>query len=288
MYNTARQLYFWPGMKNAIVTKASNCSTCTEHQRSRTKAPLRSTLPSSAGGPMQSMGTDLFQACGKQWIVLVDRFSGYCFIKQLRSTTSASIIATLTDWFLDYGWPQSIRSDGGPQFRSEFQKFCRENQIIHELSAPYNPEANGLAEAAVKSMKNIIIRTKESQTDLHTALATWRNMTRDDGTSPADLFFGRRQRLPNLPEMLSSKAADVSTTKRDRTYQQVISSKNASRSGNFKARIGEKVIIQDQSTGKIRSHSSLRHHQERKSLETSGIPDLLIGFPSSINKSANK
>ena len=27
------------------------------------------------------------------------------------------------------------------------------------------------------------------------ALASWRNMIRQDGTSPAQLFFGRRQRL---------------------------------------------------------------------------------------------
>ena len=55
----------------------------------------------------------------------------------------------------DYGWPTHIRTDGGPQFWSEFKEFCTAHGITHELSSPYNPESNGLAEAAVKSLKRL-------------------------------------------------------------------------------------------------------------------------------------
>ena len=54
------------------------------------------------------------------------------------------------------GWPQSIQSDGGPQFRCEFVNFFVENGISHELSAPYNPRSNGLAESGVKIVKSIL------------------------------------------------------------------------------------------------------------------------------------
>ena len=33
---------------------------------------------------------------------------------------------------------------------------CRENGIVHEESSPYNPPANGLAEAGVKIIKGIL------------------------------------------------------------------------------------------------------------------------------------
>ena len=64
-----------------------------------------------------------------------------------------------------------------------------------QLSSPYNPESNGLAEAAVKSLKGIVLRCTERGENIHQAIAAWRNTSRQDGSSPAQLFFGRRQRL---------------------------------------------------------------------------------------------
>ena len=110
----------------------------------------------------------------------------------------------LETWFTDFGWPLFICSDNGLQFRSEFAFFCKLHGVTHELSSPYNPESNGLAEAAVKNMKSLVLRCKEKDENLSHALAAWRNMIRQDSTSPAQLFFGRRQHLglAMLPEML--------------------------------------------------------------------------------------
>ena len=159
---------------------------------------MKHTPPSAALGPMHSVGMDLFDADGKKWLVMVDRYLGYAFLKQLHSTTTAKIINTVRDWFMDYGWPDVIRSDGGPQFRQEFAEFCKNNSISHELSSPYNPESNGLAESAVKSMKSLVIKCKEDKSDLHYAISAWRNMAREDGITPSQAFFGRRQKQ-NLP-----------------------------------------------------------------------------------------
>ena len=74
----------------------------------------------------------------------------------------------MEQWFNDYGWPTHIRTDGGPQFRSEFKEFCTEHGITHELSSPYNPESNGLAEVAVKSLKGIVLRCTEREAKIFT------------------------------------------------------------------------------------------------------------------------
>ena len=69
------------------------------------------------------------------------------------------------------------------------------------------------AEAAVKNMKSLVLRCKAKGENLSHALAAWRNMTRQDGTSPIQIFFGRRQRLglPMLPELLDQTTVDQST-----------------------------------------------------------------------------
>ena len=105
---------------------------------------------------MRHVGTDIFDAIGKKWIVL-DRYSGYAWTQQLKRTDTETVTGQLSSWFAEYGWPTSIRSDGGLQFRTEFSTFCQNNGIRHELSSPYNPESNGLAEAAVKNIKTLIL-----------------------------------------------------------------------------------------------------------------------------------
>ena len=109
----------------------------------------------------------------------------------------------LTTWFNILGWPSSVRSDGGPEFCGDFPRFCAKN-IVHELSAPYNPRSNGLAEAGVKTVKNILRKCYASGEDPCLALYEWRNVPRTDGFSPAQLMFGRSQRtgLPTLPQQI--------------------------------------------------------------------------------------
>ena len=144
---------------------------------------------------MRCVGIDLFTAAGSDRLAMVDRYSGYAWAAKLTNTTTRHVLSHLETWFTEFGWPLIIHSDNGPQFQSEFGFFCHAHGITHELSSPYNPESNGLAEAAVKNMKSLVLRSKSKGENFHHALATWHNMTRQDGTSTAQLFFGRRQRL---------------------------------------------------------------------------------------------
>ena len=193
-YKTATQLYYWPGMKNHIRQKIDSCSACMEERPRQARQPVQLLPPSAAVEPMRHVGTDLFDAIGHSWLTLVDRYSGYAWVKKMKNTNTESITTQLTKWFTESGWPANIRTDGGPQFRTEFSKYCRQNGIEHELSSPYNPESNGLAEAAVKNMKSLVKRCHKLGEELAPAVAAWRNMARPDGLSPSQLFCGRRQR----------------------------------------------------------------------------------------------
>ena len=78
----------------------------------------------------------------------------------IKNTNSANIIKILKKWFNILGFPKTIRSDWGPQFRTESDTFCNDNNIIHELSSPYNPSSNGLVEQAFKTAKHLIKKVR--------------------------------------------------------------------------------------------------------------------------------
>ena len=170
-YDLCRSLYFWPGMFNDIRQTISECKPCNVHRPSQPKNP-RLTLPPSSylGHPMGHVGLDLFEFGGKQHLICVDHWSGYPMFAQLSSTTSAAVIDVLKTWFNILGWRQSVRSDGAPQFRGKFAKFCELNGIRHELSAPYNSRSNGLAEFRVKIFKSILISCLGEEKDVQRAL----------------------------------------------------------------------------------------------------------------------
>ena len=108
---------------------------------------------------MQAVGLDLFHAGGRDYLVMVDRYSGYPFVQCLASTTAAAVTPALAGWWELFGLPSVVRVDGGPQFRcQEFLTFCGERDIELETFSPYNPRSNGLAEAAVKNCKKLLLK----------------------------------------------------------------------------------------------------------------------------------
>ena len=74
-------------------------------------------------------------------------------------------------------------------------QFCADNGIKHEVSAPYNPCLNGLAELGVKIVKSILVKCLGEGKDVQRPLYEWRNAPRAHGFSPAQLMFGRSQNM---------------------------------------------------------------------------------------------
>ena len=203
----ARQRYEWPGMANDIIQLVGACEACQTLLPSQQPEPLQSTPPVA---PMEEVGTDLFDFGGRPWLIVVDSYSGYPFVARLRGTQTEDILEHLRNIFHMFGYPLTIRSDNGPQYRAPFKAFCEEHDITHETASPYAPWSNGLAEAAVKAVKQLLHKTKGDTKIFPQALAEWRGSPRADGYSPDQLFLGRRKRgaLPSLgrPELPAAPA----------------------------------------------------------------------------------
>ena len=195
--DNARQLYFWPGMVKDIRSMVARCKECNLYLPSQ---PLEPQITTGAKHAFEKISVDLGYLKGTHYLVGVDRYSGFPIVQPLKRLDTNAIIDILEDWFLEHGKPVSIRSDGGPQFRNEFHKWCKRNHIIHEQASAYHHESNGHAESAVKDMKHLLGKTK-SYIDFRKALLEYRNTPRYDGLSPAQWYYGRRQRTeaPALP-----------------------------------------------------------------------------------------
>ena len=77
---------------------------------------------------------------GKMWLLLIDAFSKWPEIHEMKTTTAEVTIAKLKHIFAVQGLPEQIVSDNGPQFTaSKFEDFCNSRGIIHSTIAPYHP-----------------------------------------------------------------------------------------------------------------------------------------------------
>ena len=96
--------------------------------------------------------------------------------------------------FARYGNPDVLISDNGSQFASEeFASFARKWGFDHITSSPHYPQSNGKAENAVRTVKHLFTKCRESNCSEFLALLDWRNTpTEGLGTSPAQRFLGRR------------------------------------------------------------------------------------------------
>ena len=240
----AKELYFWRGMNSEINLLVHECEICRPFLPSQGKEPI---IPgTSATGPMTDVGSDLFQIGHNHYIVMIDRYSNFPFVEKLTKLSSTAIIKVLTKWFNTFGWPERLRSDNGPQYRSEFDEFCQEHSIVHENSSPYYPQSNGLSESAVKQMKFLLEKVGENLDEFSSRLLEFRNTPNVSGKSPAQMFFGRRLRgkLPHLP---GANDLDITNAKAGADHRKELMEQRENQPGTTlqSLSINQKVLVQN-------------------------------------------
>ncbi|KAK7107438.1 hypothetical protein V1264_015748 [Littorina saxatilis] len=224
MLRRARELLYWPAMAKDIKDVADHCEPCQQMKPENQKETL--TQHSDGNAPWMKIGIDLFDLDGRQYLVTVDYFTSFIEVDQLKGTTASDVIVKLRVLFARYGIPAELISDGGPQFTAaEFQSFASRWGITHTMSSPLYPKANGKAEAAVKTIKHMMMKCLQDNTNVYDALLELRNTPQQDTElSPTQLMFGRltRSRLPAATNKPVSKTQTrKARQKRQRRRQSV-------------------------------------------------------------------
>ncbi|XP_063955561.1 uncharacterized protein K02A2.6-like [Lytechinus pictus] len=188
----ARDIMYWPGMSAQIADIVASCEICNTYKQNNANEPMIGhTKPDQ---PWQKVGSDILELNGKHHLILVDYYSSFFELCELKNMTTSTVIKHCKEHFARYGIPNEFVSDNGPCYASsEFKKFSQEYKFKHVTSSPGYPKSNGKAESAVKIAKNLLRKSS----DIHLALLQYRNTPLEGlDASPAQLLMGRRTRTP--------------------------------------------------------------------------------------------
>ena len=80
-------------------------------------------------------------------------YSRYYEVSIMQSTTAEKVIDQLDGVFTRHGFLVTVRSRNGPQFIfKEFDKYCKQNDLIHHRVTAKWPKANGEVEIQNRSI----------------------------------------------------------------------------------------------------------------------------------------
>ena len=131
-------------------------------------------------------------------LVVVCALTRFALFIPVEGTTADETLRVLVARvFCVFGTPAVIVSDNGPAFRSELAaKASSFYGYRHIHTLPYNPQANGTAESAVKRIKMLLEKQTKDYADWHRLLPLAQHMLNTTvhtafGMSPYEALFGR-------------------------------------------------------------------------------------------------
>ena len=119
--------------------------------------------------PNDILHVDFCQYDGINYIVLVDRLTGYIGAERTTNQTTDEAIKVIRNWSATFGFPLKIISDRGGGFRDDFVQKLKDLKVKHVPSSSYHPQSNSLAERAVGSLQNSLKKATRNITQLGTA-----------------------------------------------------------------------------------------------------------------------
>ena len=241
--------YFWPNIREQLSKVCQDCDICVETSRQQAAEPPPHKEDLSSY-PMEKLSTDLFHFRGKTFLILIDWFSGYPFVKDLgRSSSTEKVIKKMRKIFLEQGFPRTLKADYGPEYRLAFGRWCKDAGIELIHSSAGNSPGNARAERGVGQMKKLMERAHLGKQDWLLSLSEWRNCPTVDGPSPAQLFFGRSVRSMILPELLQEVDKDADRDRR-RNQEEINREKRVTKAPLEMLKRNQKVWLRNKATGR--------------------------------------
>ena len=154
--------------------------------------------------PWQKLGSDIFEHKGKPYLVVVDYYSKFIETSLMRDKTAGTIVTHMKPIFARHGIPEELVSDNMPYNSKEFKHFASDWGFKLTTASPTYPQANGLSEKAVQTIKRILKKTS----DPYIGLLEYRNTSVTGMTySPSQLLMSRatRTKIPVATELLQPK-----------------------------------------------------------------------------------
>ena len=171
--------------------------------------------------------------------------------KIVPSTGGSHVIPAIEDIYVDFGYPDTHRTDNGPPFDSqEFNEFSRSHGIKHRKVFPYHPQANPvetLMKPLGKAMKIANYGRQSKGKALNSFLTSYRSTPHPStGQAPGDLLFrgGYRNDFPRHT-LSESQVKDAKQQDKDlgKDRQDVLNALSHQKASNFLP--GDLVIVRN-------------------------------------------
>ena len=272
----ARQLYYWPRIADDLKATIGGCVECIKHLPSQQKEPL---IQRTAMRPMEAIGLDLYALGGKNFLLIVDRYSGFIKVAPISSQSCAAVINVLDQWCAhEVGYPELVETDGGPCFRGPFQKWCTSHGTTPTSSSPHRAQGNGLAEAGVKNAKRLLDKYHNNFPEFAYALGEFNRDPRADGYSPASMFLLREPK-GTLPSIRTPEILDIQGGEEARRAAQEKNKKHFDKAAKPLPPLaeGDPVVVQNVKSGKWDEFGRISEpHEDGRSYDIKMDDDRII------------
>lgn len=259
MRRNLREKVWWPCMDRDVIDKVEECVGCAAVRSQMPPEPMfRKEMPDRA---WQQIAIDFFSAkeCAT-FLVVVDYYSRFLQVVEMKSTTASKTIEALEALFLDHTYPEAIRSDNGPPFSSEeFATYCSTKNIKLIRTIPYWPQMNGLVERTNQGILRALKIAKATNVDWRKALKEHvyiYNTTPHSVTekAPMELLTGRPVK-DLLPSLRTDPAWNRDESVRDidamKKMQGKIYADQRRHAKISEIKVGDEVMIKNFNSGKL-------------------------------------
>jgi len=149
------------GMKIKVGMTVGVCEACMQGKQTRQPSHKSATRAKEA---LELVHSDL---CGpitpttfggaKYYILFIDDYTRMTRIYPLKAKTSADVLERFKEYKAEVEKQtgkqiKRLRTDGGGEYEKWVERYLKESGIIHETTAPYSPEQNGVAERANRTI----------------------------------------------------------------------------------------------------------------------------------------
>ena len=154
------------------------------------------------------MATDIFNLSRHNYLLIVDYYSKYPFIRKLREFSSKEVTGIIKQIFAEQGVLERLISDNGPHFSSkQFKEFAKGWDFKHITSSPKYPQSNGMAEQCIQTIKGAMKKAILGNRNIDMSLLCLRSTPMDHVIpSPGELLFNRKL-VSNLLTKCTNKNA---------------------------------------------------------------------------------
>jgi transposase InsO family protein len=198
-----REGFFWPSLRRECQQRVAHCRSCIAYNVAREGFHPMQSLQADAPFDhiaVDSLGPLTLTSRGNIYIlVLVDVRSRFLVTRPLPDLSMATMARALYEIFTVFGPPKIMQSDNGSEYINRLvEELCQQAGVDKRRVAPFNPRANGLAEAFVKIVKTALKKTLGGDiADWDEALpgitfAINKHEGQSSKTAPFTMFFGRK------------------------------------------------------------------------------------------------